>query len=145
MEPYYWSTINSHYDNIQTMDDWIENHMPHDFTLIYEDGTYAEVLDELGVLDHTVGVASVGCSVFSYEYSNCDMQQAAHGRACAVATGIKLVISSGVIITPQAWVPVLRTEPSNATACVHGQAYQDSLGQHQMHVMVDPIHAKQNL
>ena len=48
----------------------------------------AEVLDELGVLDITVGVASVGCSVFSYEYFNCDMQQAAHGRA-----GIRMTCS----------------------------------------------------
>ena len=49
----------------------------------------AEALEELGVLDKTVGVASVGCSVFSYNYFNCDMVQAAHGRAPAVATGLK--------------------------------------------------------
>jgi 2-oxoglutarate ferredoxin oxidoreductase subunit beta len=61
----------------------------------------AEVLDELGVLDHTVGVASVGCSVFSYEYFNCDMQQAAHGRACAVATGIKRSLPDNIVFTYQ--------------------------------------------
>ncbi|MCD4827270.1 MAG: hypothetical protein K8Q99_05790 [Acholeplasmataceae bacterium] len=61
----------------------------------------AEVLDELGVLDHTVGVASVGCSVFSYEYFNCDMQQAAHGRACAVATGIKRSLPENIVFTYQ--------------------------------------------
>lgn len=61
----------------------------------------AEVLDELGVLDHTVGVASVGCSVFSYEYFNCDMQQAAHGRACAVATGIKRALPENIVFTYQ--------------------------------------------
>jgi 2-oxoglutarate ferredoxin oxidoreductase subunit beta len=61
----------------------------------------AEVLDELGVLDITVGVASVGCSVFSYEYFNCDMQQAAHGRACAVATGIKRSLPDNIVFTYQ--------------------------------------------
>ena len=61
----------------------------------------AEVLEELNVLDHTVGVASVGCSVFSYEYFNCDMQQAAHGRACAVATGIKRSLPDNIVFTYQ--------------------------------------------
>lgn len=61
----------------------------------------AEVLEELGVLDRTVGVASVGCSVFSYEYFNCDMQQAAHGRACAVATGIKRSLPDNIVFTYQ--------------------------------------------
>ena len=41
----------------------------------------AEAMDELGIQDRTVGVASVGCSVFSYNYFDCDMVQAAHGRA----------------------------------------------------------------
>ncbi|MFA7376460.1 MAG: thiamine pyrophosphate-dependent enzyme [Acholeplasmataceae bacterium] len=61
----------------------------------------AEVLEELEVLDHTVGVASVGCSVYAYDYFNCDMQQAAHGRACAVATGIKRVLNDRVVFTYQ--------------------------------------------
>lgn len=51
-----------------------------------------EVLEEMGILEDTVGVASVGCSVLSYEYFNCDMTQAAHGRAPAVATGLKRVL-----------------------------------------------------
>lgn len=51
----------------------------------------AEVLDELNLKGKVVGVAPVGCAVFAYNYFNCDMQQAAHGRAPAVATGIKLV------------------------------------------------------
>ena len=67
----------------------------------------AEVIDELGIEGQTVGIASVGCSVFSYNYFECDMVQAAHGRAPAVATGVKfnLVILSlylfiaGVILT----------------------------------------------
>ncbi|MDD3478334.1 MAG: thiamine pyrophosphate-dependent enzyme [Candidatus Izemoplasmatales bacterium] len=61
----------------------------------------AESLEELGVLGKSVGVASVGCSVFSYEFFNCDMQQAPHGRACAEATGIKRVLPNNVVFTYQ--------------------------------------------
>lgn len=61
----------------------------------------AEALEELGVLDKTVGVASVGCSVFSYNYFNCDMIQAAHGRAPAVATGAKRANPDSVVFTYQ--------------------------------------------
>ncbi len=49
----------------------------------------AEVIDELGVEEKTVGIAPVGCSVFAYNYFNCDMIEAPHGRAPAVATGVK--------------------------------------------------------
>ena len=49
----------------------------------------AECLEELGVLGKTVGVAPVGCSVMAYNYFSCDMVEAAHGRAPAVATGVK--------------------------------------------------------
>lgn len=49
----------------------------------------AEVIDELGIRDRTVGVAPVGCAVLAYNYFDCDFQEAAHGRAPAVATGIK--------------------------------------------------------
>jgi 2-oxoglutarate ferredoxin oxidoreductase subunit beta len=49
----------------------------------------AESMDELGIREKTVGVAPVGCSVLAYEYFNCDMHEASHGRAMAVATGIK--------------------------------------------------------
>ncbi|MBM7452738.1 2-oxoglutarate ferredoxin oxidoreductase subunit beta [Acholeplasma morum] len=61
----------------------------------------AEVMVELGILEKTVGIASVGCSVYSYEYFNCDMQQAPHGRACATATGIKRVLPDNVVFTYQ--------------------------------------------
>lgn len=61
----------------------------------------AEVMDELDVRERAIGVASVGCSVFAYEYFNCDMQQAAHGRAPAVATGIKRVLPDRVVFTYQ--------------------------------------------
>lgn len=50
-----------------------------------------EVIDELGIQSETIGVAPVGCSVFAYDYMNVDMQEAAHGRASAVATGVKRV------------------------------------------------------
>ena len=61
----------------------------------------AEVLDELQLCDNTIGVASVGCSVFAYEYYNTDFQQAPHGRACAVATGIKRVLPDRIVFTYQ--------------------------------------------
>jgi len=48
-----------------------------------------EVLEELGIISDTIGVASVGCSVIAYDFMNIDMTQAPHGRATAVATGIK--------------------------------------------------------
>ena len=61
----------------------------------------AEALEELGVTGKTVGIASVGCSVFSYNYFNCDMIQAAHGRAPAVATGAKRANPDNVVFTYQ--------------------------------------------
>ncbi|MCF6094418.1 thiamine pyrophosphate-dependent enzyme [Microaerobacter geothermalis] len=61
----------------------------------------AEVLEEMDVLEETIGVASVGCSVLSYEYFNCDMTQAPHGRAPAVATGIKRVLPDRMVFTYQ--------------------------------------------
>ncbi|KAB3531286.1 2-oxoglutarate oxidoreductase [Alkaliphilus pronyensis] len=60
-----------------------------------------EVLEELGVLGDAIGVAPVGCSVLAYDYFNCDMHEAAHGRAPAVATGIKRVLPEGVVFTYQ--------------------------------------------
>lgn len=50
-----------------------------------------EVVRDLGIQEEVIGVAPVGCSVFAYHYMNVDMQEAAHGRASAVATGIKRV------------------------------------------------------
>ena len=61
----------------------------------------AEALDELGVTGRTIGVASVGCSVFTYNYFNCDMGQAAHGRAPAVATGVKRSDKNNIVFTYQ--------------------------------------------
>ena len=61
----------------------------------------AEVIDELGIEGKTVGVAPVGCSVFAYNYFNCDMIEAAHGRAPAVATGVKRSLPENIVFTYQ--------------------------------------------
>lgn len=61
----------------------------------------AECIDELGVEGKTVGVAPVGCAVFAYNYFNCDMVEAAHGRAPAVATGLKRACPENVVFTYQ--------------------------------------------
>lgn len=61
----------------------------------------AEVIDELGVRENSIGVAPVGCSVLAYNYFNLDMHEAAHGRAPAVATGIKRVHPDKVVFTYQ--------------------------------------------
>lgn len=61
----------------------------------------AEVIDELGVQDSAIGVAPVGCSVLAYDYFNIDMFEAAHGRAPAVATGIKRVHPEAPVFTYQ--------------------------------------------
>ena len=61
----------------------------------------AEAIDELGIEDRAVGVASVGCSVMSYDYFACDMVQAPHGRAPAVATGIKRARPDDIVFTYQ--------------------------------------------
>lgn len=61
----------------------------------------AEVIDELGIQDNTVGIVPVGCSVFAYDYIAVDAQQAAHGRAPAVATGVKRVLPDNIVFAYQ--------------------------------------------
>lgn len=61
----------------------------------------AEVIDELGIREQTIGVASVGCSVFAYNYINCDFAQSPHGRAPALATGIKRVRPNNIVFAYQ--------------------------------------------
>jgi len=61
----------------------------------------AEVIDELGIQDRTIGVSPVGCSVFAYKYIDIDWQEAAHGRAPAVATGIKRVMPEKYVFSYQ--------------------------------------------
>jgi len=61
----------------------------------------AEAIDELGIEGITVGVSPVGCAYNNYLYFNCDMVQAAHGRAPAVATGIKRANPDNIVFTYQ--------------------------------------------
>ena len=58
----------------------------------------AEVIDEMNLDGKVIGVAPVGCSVFAYDYFNCDMYEAAHGRAPAVATGIKRSVGKDTLV-----------------------------------------------
>jgi 2-oxoglutarate ferredoxin oxidoreductase subunit beta len=77
----------------------------------------AETIDELGIEGDTVGIAPVGCSVLAYDFFNCDMVQAAHGRAPAVATAIK------------------RAHPDNVVFCYQGDGDLASIG------MAETVHA----
>jgi len=61
----------------------------------------AEVVDEMGLREKTIGVAPVGCSVFAYRYFDMDFVEAAHGRAPAMATGIKRVLPENTVFTYQ--------------------------------------------
>ena len=61
----------------------------------------AEALEELGLLGDTIGCASVGCSILSYNYFNVDMIECSHGRAPAVATGIKRTVPDKTVFTYQ--------------------------------------------
>ena len=70
----------------------------------------AELLDELGIREKTIGIAPVGCAVLAYDYFNCDVSEAAHGRAPAVATGIK------------------RANPENFVFCYQGDGDLAAIG-----------------
>jgi 2-oxoglutarate/2-oxoacid ferredoxin oxidoreductase subunit beta len=61
----------------------------------------AEVIDELGIRERTLCVAPVGCAVFAYQHFNMDACEAAHGRAPAMATGLKRVLPDHVVFTYQ--------------------------------------------
>jgi len=60
-----------------------------------------EVVEEENIQDKTIGIAPVGCSVFAYDYMNIDMQEAAHGRAAAVATAVKRLMPEKYVFTYQ--------------------------------------------
>lgn len=60
-----------------------------------------EIVEELDIQDRTIGIAPVGCSVLAYKYLDIDMQQAAHGRATAVATGVKRMLPDHIVFTYQ--------------------------------------------
>ena len=61
----------------------------------------AEVIDEMGIQDKTIGISPVGCSVFAYNYLDIDWQQAAHGRAPALATATKRLCPDKYVFTYQ--------------------------------------------
>ena len=61
----------------------------------------AEAIDALGIEGITIGIAPVGCAVMAYDYFTCDMVEAAHGRAPAVATGIKRSLPQNIVFTYQ--------------------------------------------
>ncbi|MCD6201623.1 MAG: 2-oxoglutarate oxidoreductase [Bacteroidales bacterium] len=61
----------------------------------------AEVIEEMGIQDKTIGIAPVGCSVFMYDYIDVDTQEAAHGRAPALATAIKRLLPDRFVFTYQ--------------------------------------------
>ena len=61
----------------------------------------AEAIDKLNIREETVGVASVGCSVFLYNYFDIDVVESPHGRAAAVATGVKRAMKDKVVFTYQ--------------------------------------------
>ncbi len=60
-----------------------------------------EVIDEMGIEGDTIGICPVGCSVMAYDYFNCDMIEAPHGRAPAVATGVKRALPDKYVFTYQ--------------------------------------------
>lgn len=60
-----------------------------------------EVVEDMDIQEQTIGIAPVGCSVFAYDYMNIDMQEAAHGRACAVATAVKRLMPDKYVFTYQ--------------------------------------------
>lgn len=61
----------------------------------------AEVIDELGIQENTIGISPVGCSVMAYDYIDIDWQQAAHGRAPALATATKRLLPDRYVFTYQ--------------------------------------------
>ena len=61
----------------------------------------AEAIDTLGIEGRTIGIAPVGCSVLAYDYFTCDMVEASHGRAPAVATGVKRSLPDNIVFTYQ--------------------------------------------
>jgi 2-oxoglutarate ferredoxin oxidoreductase subunit beta len=61
----------------------------------------AEVIDEMSIADHTIGISPVGCAVFAYNYIDIDWMEAAHGRACAVASAVKRLRPEQMVFTYQ--------------------------------------------
>ena len=88
------------YDRPETLDPRVTHYCPG-CTHGVSHRLVAEVLEEMNEVGNTIGVASVGCSVFAYNYFNIDFVEAAHGRAPAMATGIKRVLPDRLVFTYQ--------------------------------------------
>ena len=80
----------------------------------------AEAIDTLGIEGRTIGIAPVGCSVLAYDYFTCDMVEASHGRAPAVATGVKRSLPDNIVFTYQG-------DGDLASICLCGQMAPTSL------------------
>ena len=85
----------------------------------------AECIDELGIEGRTIGIAPVGCSVLAYNYFTCDMIEAAHGRAPAVATGVKRVAARTTSSSPIRATATL--PPSAPRETVHAAASGENI------------------
>ncbi len=81
----------------------------------------AEAIDELGIQGKTIGIAPVGCAVFAYNYFNCDMQEASHGRAPAVATGIKRALPDRVVFSYQGTAIWPASAPRRSSPLLQGE------------------------
>src|SRR6056297_1601400 len=103
-------------ENIKTEDIIKEENLVFDRTKLLTDNVFhycpgcghgvvhrvlMEIIEELGIQDQTIGIAPVGCSVLAYNYMDIDMQEAAHGRAPALATGIKRLFPDKFVFTYQ--------------------------------------------
>jgi len=103
-------------ENIKTEDIIKEENLVFDRTKLLTDNVFhycpgcghgvvhrvlMEIIEELGIQDQTIGIAPVGCSVLAYNYMDIDMQEAAHGRAPALATGIKRTMPDKYLFTYQ--------------------------------------------
>jgi 2-oxoglutarate/2-oxoacid ferredoxin oxidoreductase subunit beta len=88
------------YEKAQTLTDTLMHYCPGcGHGVIHR--VLMEVVQEMGIASQTIGVAPVGCSVFAYNYMNIDMQEAAHGRASAAATGVKRVLPDKFVFSYQ--------------------------------------------
>ena len=87
----------------------------------------AEAIDALGIEGRTIGIASVGCSVMAYDYFTCDCVQAHHGRAPAVATGVKRACPENIVFTYQGDGDLAAIGTAEATAMVSSASHNMGL------------------
>lgn len=96
----YWDVLDTVWKRPDTLTETVMHYCPGcSHSVVHR--LIMEVVQELGILDDTIGVAPVGCSVLAYHYMDVDMQEAAHGRATAVATGIKRLLPKKMVFSYQ--------------------------------------------